>query len=546
MTRMSIANAARVSVVIGAVVLCAASAQKQQPGARGGGGAVAPNAGYGATQKTIVVTDLRPRFEWPATQGAVYRVVLWRLPIRGGQRVALVDQQNFADKSWSPGADIEFGHRYELYIYNAQQQVVSSWGFTLGFQPPLIISPGPSATVRNLSPEIRIAPLAYTYVHYIFELSETKDFAKLVEHGAVTRDAVQTFPGKDGQPSTADDVRYVEYPIRHVLKSNQTYHYRVRGYFFRKDDLSAQPDLARAIGSSWNVGEFTIPAQAGNDALANIAQVTRDPAASWMPAYSRKSGLAYVLALADGGSEIRLATATTKTGMPVFEPGRDELTKSFGGSADRNPQWDVDGEGLYFDSNRTNKISNIWYTKRRGARGVTQLTFHAKGASVPTPSRDGSKIAYQAIAEGGHTAIYVMDRDGRASTELGPGAHPQWSPDGTKIAFTLRDAGGLDQLWVMDAGGGNRIQITNEYNNSQPAWHPSSKRLAFVSDRAGNADIWMADADGSRAVQLTGYQGADTSPKFTPDGKYLLFASTRDGEVMHLWIGDVSSGGAAP
>jgi TolB protein len=236
---------------------------------------------------------------------------------------------------------------------------------------------------------------------------------------------------------------------------------------------------------------------------------------------------------------------TIRAGVPVFDTGREEFTKSMRGSWDMRPQWDVDGEGLFFDSDRTNSISNIWY-KRRDARGYTQLTTSQVNAWGPTVSKDGNKVAYQ-VANSENKAgwsIWVMDRDGRSATELGEGEEPAFSPDGKKLAFTATDAKGSRQIWVMDTSGGNRVQITNENDNHKPVWHPSGKKLVFVSNRAENDDVWMSELDSPRMVQLTNYFGDDTDPEFTPDGRYLLFASTRGGgDYHHIWMGEISGGG---
>ena len=61
------------------------------------------------------------------------------------------------------------------------------------------------------------------------------------------------------------------------------------------------------------------------------------------------------------------------------------------------------------------------------------------------------------------------------------------------------DAKGNKQIWIMDANGSNRVQITNDFNNEYPVWHPSGKKLVFVSDRADNNDIWMVELDGALA-----------------------------------------------
>jgi TolB protein len=230
-----------------------------------------------------------------------------------------------------------------------------------------------------------------------------------------------------------------------------------------------------------------------------------------------------------------------RSGTPIYDTGREEFTKSVKGSWDMRPQWDVDGDGIFFDSDRSQQLSNIWY-KRRDARGYTQLTFHNVNAMGPTISKDGNKVAYQ-VANNENLAgasIWVVDRDGRAATELGAGENPAFSPDGSKIAFSARDASGNHQIWIMDTSGGNRVQITNEFNNMMPTWHPSGKRMVFVSNRADNNDIWMVELDGARMVQLTNYLGDDTTPEFTPDGRYLLFASQRNSDIHHIWMGEIA------
>ena len=534
---MSLSRIGRILIAIGAVVLCASSA-KQAPKATG-------PVGFGSTQKNVVFYESRPRFEWPHSRGATYRVVLWRVPIRGGQRVAIYDQMNYTERNWLPADDLDFETRYELYIYNDAQQVITSWGFTLGYQPPQVISPAPNGKVRNLSPDIRIAPFAYPYVFYSFELADTKTFDKVIDSGFVPhQDNVKQFPGKDNELNTSDDIRFIEWGTTRVLKPNKTYYYRVSGYYYQKSDLASGtvPEKTNALGKSEAVGEFSIPPQSGSDSLANVTQVTRDNQRTWMPSINKRLNIAYVMELPDGGAEIRVAGATSKAGMPVFDTGREEFTKSVKGSTDRHPQWDVDGEGLFFDSNRSNKVNNIWF-KRRDARGYTQLTFHNVDAGFPTISKDGSRVAYQ-VANTENAAgwsIWVVDRDGRSATELGAGEFPQFSPDGSKIAFSQKDATGNSQIWVMDTNGGNRVQLTNDFNNIYPTWHPGSRRMAFISDRAGNHDIWMIELDGARMVQLTNYLGPDTTPEFTPDGRYILFSSTRGGEVYHIWMGEISA-----
>ena len=375
---MSLSNVVRVLSTVGIVLVCAATAPKPKPGTTGF-----------ATQKQTVFYNTRPRFDWPHQKGSTYRVVLWRVPNPGqpAQQVALYDQQNYTEHFWSPPDDLDFETKYALYVYNDRQQVLASWGFAIGYQPPVVQGQlsEKNAKVKNLSPTVRVEPFEYPNVWLKFEIAETSNFDKVIDSSFIPQEGnVRHFPGPDNEMNTADDVKYVQYSVARVLKPNKTYYWRVRGYYFNKTDAGSgkKPDIAQAMGFSEATGEFTIPPQSGSDSLANITQITRDNADTVMPTINKRLSLAYVTKLPEVGSEIRVAGVTVRNGVPVFDTGREEFTKSVRGSWDMRPQWDVDGEGLFFDSDRSNSVYNIWY-KRRDARGYTQLTFHQVNALGP-------------------------------------------------------------------------------------------------------------------------------------------------------------------
>ena len=63
------------------------------------------------------------------------------------------------------------------------------------------------------------------------------------------------------------------------------------------------------------------------------------------------------------------------------------------------------------------------------------------------------------------------------------------------------------------------------------AWTPDG-RIVFTTEASGNPDVWIMASDGSRRVQLTSAPGQDISPRVTPDGKYVVFVSDRDGGLQ--------------
>lgn len=62
----------------------------------------------------------------------------------------------------------------------------------------------------------------------------------------------------------------------------------------------------------------------------------------------------------------------------------------------------------------------------------------------------------------------------------------------------------------------------------------ADNQIVYSTINNGNADIWIINSDASEQKQLTSDTGADTSPKFSPDGKFIYFLSNRSG-LMSVW-----------
>ena len=64
---------------------------------------------------------------------------------------------------------------------------------------------------------------------------------------------------------------------------------------------------------------------------------------------------------------------------------------------------------------------------------------------------------------------------------------------------------------------------------TQPTWSPDGRFIAYASDHAGNFDIWVQPIAGGRAVQVTTHPASDWQPVWSADGNTLAFRSERDG-----------------
>jgi Tol biopolymer transport system component len=121
-------------------------------------------------------------------------------------------------------------------------------------------------------------------------------------------------------------------------------------------------------------------------------------------------------------------------------------------------------------------------------------------------------------------------------------AYPRISSDGTKILYQSNQHGPW-QLMMYDMTTQMHTPLTNDvFNNNFPDWSADNQWVAFTSDRDGNEDIYIMMADGSKLKRITDDPGRDIHPYFSPNGKYLLFNSTRGNGSFDIYRYDLNTG----
>src|SRR3989339_632832 len=114
---------------------------------------------------------------------------------------------------------------------------------------------------------------------------------------------------------------------------------------------------------------------------------------------------------------------------------------------------------------------------------------------------------------------------------------PRISPDGGWVAYTMsqmdakKDSADTD-IWMAPLAGGEAIRLTtSDKSESSPRWSPDGKYLGFVSSRDGKkSQVWLLPRAGGEASRLTDFKGGVSSFDWSPDGQSIAFVSNRTPE----------------
>ncbi len=117
-------------------------------------------------------------------------------------------------------------------------------------------------------------------------------------------------------------------------------------------------------------------------------------------------------------------------------------------------------------------------------------------------------------------AFYVA---GGSPVQMGAGSSPTnhaWSPDGRSL--TYQDE--LGRLWLAKADGSDHRLLT-DFPISEAIWSPQDSQVAFIAQRGDDVALEIIDVQSGEIHSLTsGDNFVESSPHWTPDGTYLIFA----------------------
>ena len=226
-----------------------------------------------------------------------------------------------------------------------------------------------------------------------------------------------------------------------------------------------------------------------------------------------------------------------------------------------------------------------------------QVRFFGAGGTAIFSASENGVLAYQSSPRGEVSHLSWFDRSGRELESVGPAAdyyHPRLSHDGRRVAVAISDPQTANSdIWIHDLGRRVSTRLTfGPAVNLFPIWSPDDERIVFASNRKGfhdvyqkaasgtgqddllfssttsskfptdwsaetglvafhtafpasktGADIWVFSAAERKARPFLSTPFHEGSPQFSPDGRWMAYASAESGTVEVFVQAFPASGG---
>jgi Tol biopolymer transport system component/predicted Ser/Thr protein kinase len=201
--------------------------------------------------------------------------------------------------------------------------------------------------------------------------------------------------------------------------------------------------------------------------------------------------------------------------------------------------WTADSRALVFDSSHEGSPT-LWEVALSGGE-LRPLNVAADYAIQPTIAAHGNRLAFHR---------YVVDTNiwkaplstsdhsqpSRSIVSTREDSDPAFSPDGKRIAFRSTRSG-ASEIYLCGADGSSPVQLTSLKNafSGSPAWSPDGKWIAFDSRAEGHGDIFVIPADGGSPRRLTNGPGDSAVPSWSWDGKWIYFSYNGLSADTQIW-----------
>ncbi len=227
--------------------------------------------------------------------------------------------------------------------------------------------------------------------------------------------------------------------------------------------------------------------------------------------------------------------------------GKDPCLLCFGNFfvIDSEPAWSPDGNTIAYVGADSAGELGIYLIN---PDGTDKYLFHSGNVGFPSWSPDNNWLVFHENAQ-----IYKKHLVTDSLVQLtfeGRNFFPAWSPDGKWIAYDSNNDSPNGQSFIckMKNDGSQKLRIvfTPEQGEARmPSWSLDSKKIVHIQYLVGvySSEIFSVNSDGSNPIRLIENEATDYYPKYSPDGRRLLFTSQPYASQTNIYLMDLHDKG---
>ncbi|MBI2686142.1 MAG: S9 family peptidase [Acidobacteria bacterium] len=233
--------------------------------------------------------------------------------------------------------------------------------------------------------------------------------------------------------------------------------------------------------------------------------------------------IAYTLASVDPAADKR----DTDIWMVSYD-GKENIRVTTSPESETSPRWSPDGRYLAFLSGRPgtgkNKGTQIWLLDRRGGE-AQQITDTKARISGLEWAPDSKRVAVL-VRDEEEEIQKLSDKDREKPRPIVIDRY-SFKRDGAGYLSGMKRT----RIQLLDVASKKmELLTTADFDEGGPVWSPDGTRIAFTSNHAADwdkiptSDVFVVDAKpGATPKKLTVFPGSDTSPVWSPDGKWIAY-----------------------